>query len=159
MAEMNSQTTDRKSFDTNPQTATLLREGKFELLPGDYSAVTGGYLASEEVELTDLNDLGNRQKGFDPQTLYCEAMKAKKVTPGGQVDDYFYQLPYVEFTNYSTGQVTEHAYYEFHNVWVSGDATFASYFTVYHFISSLPGRDQQFSYKIYSTIYQFNDVD
>ena len=153
------QTTDKLGENTNPQTPRLLKEDKFELIPSDYSAVTGGYLASEEIVITDLNDLGNREKGFDPQTLYVEAMKAVKVTPGGQVDDYFNALPYTEFSNYATGAVAELAWYELHNVWVTGDQTFASYVTIYHFIDTLPARDQQFSYKIYSTIYQFNDVD
>lgn len=153
------QTTDRLAENTNPQVARLLLEDNFVFDTTDYSAVTGGYLASEEIEITNLNDLGNRQKGFSPQTFYAEAMISYKLTPGGQVDDYFWQFPYTIFVNRSTGEVDSQAYYEFHNVWITGDETFASYLTFYHFEKTQPTRDRQISYKIYSTIYQFEDVD
>lgn len=152
------QTTDKRSLDTNPETPRLLLEDKFTLLYSSYAAVTGGYLTTETIELTELNDLGNRIKGFDPETLTAEVMMSKKLTPGGQVDDYFYPVPYVAFNNYSTGEVDEWASFYLQNTYVIADNTYASYLTISHFLRTQPTRDRQFSYKIFSKVFQFDDV-
>lgn len=152
------QTTDKLSQDTNPQTPRLLQEGVIDIPVADFSAVTGGYSGGGGVEITQLNDLGNRLKGFDPMTLKIDVYHTEKITPGGQVDDYFRQVPYVVFNNLSTGEVLKQASYEIHNIYVSADSISASYLTVTYFQSTLPGRIQSFSYKIYSTIYEFTDT-
>lgn len=152
------QSTDRKSTDTRPETPRLLLESTATLATTDFSAVTGGYFASVEIEITDLNDLGNRVKGFGPQTLQAEIMHTLKLTPGGQIDDYFYPLPYSLFSNYSTGAVSRSTWFEIHNAYVIAGSSWASYLTIYFFQDAAVTRDISFSYKIYSTVFEFDDV-
>jgi hypothetical protein len=152
------QSTDRRPENTNPETARLLLEGILTIPVADFSAVTGGYSGTGEIEITQLNDLGNRLKGSDPQTLKVEIYHTEKLTPGGQIDDYFRPVPYVVFNNLSTGEVLKQARYEIHNVYVIADSLYASYLSMTYFQSTLPGREQSFSYKIYSTIFGFDDT-
>lgn len=151
------QSTNKLSQDPYPQTARLLQEGIITIPTSDYSSVTGGYGAISTIEITQFNRLGNRIKGSDPQTLKIEVQRTEKISGGGQIDDFFYPLPYTTFNNYNTGQVSSHHYFLTHNVYVIADDAYASYLTIFSFFDGLPGT-QSFSYKIWSNIFMFADT-
>lgn len=152
------QSTDRRTEDTNPETARLLLEGIYTFTTGQFAAVTGGFLATTSIDITSLNDLGNRLKSTGPETLEAKVWRTSKITPGGQIDDYFYPLPYITFNNRSTGEVDTEATYNLQNTFVTAGSIYASYLTLSMFARTAPTRDISFSYKIYSTIYHFDDV-
>lgn len=152
------QSTDKRSEDTRPESPRLLLEGIIDIDPSEYYSHDGGYITIYSLNITELNDLGNRVKGYTPQSLEIKAWKTSVVSPGGQINDYFYPLNFTLFDDYSTGAVSEHAHLGITNQYIIGDGLHVSLFNITHWVDTLPGRVQSFSYKIYSTIYEFTDT-
>lgn len=152
------QSTDKRSQDTRPEVPRLLLEGIYTFDTTELEAVTGGFSASTEIDITSINDLGNRNKGFDPQSLEARVWYTRKLEFGGQIEDYMRPLPYVNFNNFSTGEVAEQATYYIQNVYIVADDLWASYLILTWFVSSVT-TNASFSYKIYSTVYQFDDIN
>lgn len=158
------QSTDRKSENAYPETPRLLKEGILQVAVADYQSVTGGYQITADgdgnypatIDITELNDLGNRSKGFSPETLDVHIYKLSSVTGGGQVVDTFYRLPYVTFSNYSTGAVSELIRFYIQNTFVVADDLSTSFLWIEHFVDTQPTEIQEFSYKIYSTTFGFS---
>ena len=152
------QTTDNRSESTNPETPRLLAEGIIDIPIADYYSYSGGYITIYSLNISELNDLGNRVKGYTPQSLDVKVWKTSVSSPGGQINDIFYPLNFTIFDDYSTGAVLEQANIDITNQYIIGDGLHVSLFDITHWMSTLPGRTQSFSYKIYSTIYEFTDT-
>lgn len=152
------QTTDKRLQDTNPETPRLLLEGIVDIKVSDYYAYSGGYISIASLNISELNDLGNRLKGFPPKTLELKVWKNNIISSGGDIFDYYYPLPYLDFVDMSTGEVKESATAGILNQYIIGDDLSVSLMDITHYSKTLPGRTQSFSYKIYSTIYPFTDT-
>ena len=150
--------TNRLQENPYPERSHLLSEGIIDIVPGDYYVFQGGYISIASFNISDFVKLGNRQKGFTPETLEIKIWKTTKITPGGQINDYFNPLPFTKFENLSTGQVKEYALVQVTNQYIIGDDLSISLLDITHYMSTLPGRTQSFSYKIYNTIYPFTDT-
>lgn len=150
--------TNKLAENPYPERSHLLLEGILDISTDSYSSYQGGYYASSSVNITNYIKLGNRNKGFDPQTLEAKVWKTTCITPSGQVDDYYYPLPLTKFYDLSTGQVDEWAIGYIHNIYITADDATTSYMTIEHYLKDAPGRIQSFSYKIYNTIYNFTDT-
>lgn len=94
-------TTDRRSGDTTPETPRLLIEGIATI--DSFSAVTGGYEGFDSIDITQVNDIGNTNKNYPSPATY--KIEAYHYYADGTEFDYFRPLPYIEFSNYSTGAV------------------------------------------------------
>lgn len=152
------QKTDNRSEDTNPETPRLLAEGIIDIPIADYYSHQGGYITVYSLNISELNDLGNRLKGYEPQSLEIKVWKTTVQSPGGQINDIFYPLNFQIYSDYSTSALSEHAYITITNQYIIGDGLHVSLFGITHWMSTLPSRPQSFSYKIYSTIYEFTDT-
>lgn len=150
------QTTNRLAENTAPETPRLLLEGTAILDADDFTVSGVGFYNSVTIEITGLNDLGNRLKS-PPTTLDVKAWRSENSTFGGQIEDYFYQLPDTTFDT-STGTVETISQVLVTNVYIVADQVFASYLRLSHWSNSTVTRNVALSYKIYSTIYEFEDA-
>ena len=152
------QKTDNRSEDTNPETPRLLAEGIIDIPIADYYSYSGGYITIYSLNISELNDLGNRVKGYTPQSLDIRAWKTSVSSPGGQINDTFYPLNFTRYSSFSTPTISEYALIDITNQYIIGHGLHVSLFDITHWNSTLPGRPQSFSYKIYSTIFEFTDT-
>lgn len=142
------QSTDKRSEDTRPEVPRLLLEGIVSFDVNDFQVASGGFDAQTSIDITQINDLGNRSKGFDPQTLDVRAWFFTTLTFGGQVDDTYQPMPW-----FSSGRT---ATFSIQNVYVIADDLNTSNLVIYFFNTT--AIDVSISYKIYSTIFKFDDV-
>lgn len=157
MAAGDYQSTDKLSQDTNPQTPRVLLEGTVVATSADYTLTSGKYQARLDIDISGLNDLGNRVKGFNPETLDADVYLLTKVTPGGQIDDYFFKLPHVNY-DIATDSIVDYTYAFLQNQYIIADDVSASYLVIVDIQTGLPN-EQSFAYKIYSTSFQLEDVN
>lgn len=155
------QSTDRKSVDSRPESPRLLREGIASIGVADFGAVTGGYEGFVSVDITDVNDIGNTNKAFsDPG---CYKIEVLHYFPNTSEFDQFRPLPYTKFSNYSTGVVDRHAFWEVINQHVLVDDIYVSTLSISYFADTNAGSDnddagdrQYFLYKIWSSPFLYN---
>lgn len=147
--------TDQKSQDTRPEVPRLLLEGSTTIEVADFAAVTGGYLGSISIDITDINDIGNTNKAFSDNATY--KIEVFHYYPDTSEFAVFRPLPYTKFTDYSTGQVDRWAFFEIINQHVLVDNIYASTLTIYYFADTNAGvqnddagEAQGFIYKIWS---------
>lgn len=152
------QSTNKLSENTYPERSHLLLEGIIDIAPSEYTLIGGMYTKVKGVDFTRLIKLGARNKGFGPQSLDIQVRKTKLISGGGQIDDYYYTLPFTEYSSFSPVTITERAIAYQHNVYITADQIYAAFIEITHQLSVLPGRTQSFSYKIYSTLYEYTDT-
>lgn len=147
------QSTDRLSEDTRPESPRLLAEGAARIEVADFSAITGGYQGSVNVDISDINEIGNNTK--DAFASYkVEVWQGYEVINKYHI---FRPLPYVSFTDHSTGSVGRVATFSVSNDGTAGGGIFISYLNITYFANSNAGAngddagdDQLFFYKIWS---------
>lgn len=151
------QSTDRASENTNPQTQNLIAEGSVSITSSDFSPVTGGYLASKTADITIYSpEYGSQDTGTSTHKL-----EVWMCIEAGSENEYQRLLPFVDFSNYSTGQVSVKSDYVLHNNHQAAGTFFSStlelsFFTDSNSSVSLYGTDFTtyiFYYKIWTPIF------
>lgn len=158
------QSTDKLPENPYPERSHLLLEGIVDFVAADFSSAgSGNYVALKAIKLSDFIKLGDRKKGFDPESLDVKVWMCQTTTTGGDINDYIRPLPYngdiftsVASPSTQTGKIT----FEINNQYVSsGGGSWASYLYIICLANYNPSSSFRMSaaYKVYNTIYRFTN--
>lgn len=158
--------TDKRPVDPYPETPRRISNGIVDFAVTDFNLVSGRWVATKAVDLTDLIDLGNRVKGFPPKCLKAEVWVLQTTSYGGETRDYMRPLPYngdirkssIAFGNIDIKHYIQNLYLVVENAHSSTLYITASLDYDPDTTSFVPGWNLSCSYKIESTIYDFTNA-
>lgn len=142
--------TDAKSIDTRPESPRLIKEDTITLTPADYS----GTLATIEVDMSEFTYVGDRLKGGTAQCFDADIYSFYSDQGGGTIEDYYTKFPY---TSVVSGSLTHTGNFYFYNLYIIADGATTSKLIITFSVNTVPSVDVQISYKIYSTIFDFDE--
>jgi hypothetical protein len=152
------QSTNKLADNPYPERSHLLLEGIVDVTPAEYVAFGGGSWKRGQaiVDITPVIKVGDRNRGYPPETLEAKAwLNISEIITGFVYD----VLRPVGFVRYDSSGVLQEWSRLFIQVQSDKDAPdFTSTLYIENYVLTAPINTASFSYKVYNTLYQFTDV-